>query len=960
MPVAKKRKTTKKTEDEGSPLQVYEFHGFLRSTTKAGQHIGACPFCDHDDHFYINKETGQFDCKSCGEKGNKYTFLQLTYETCFKGTNEKHWKAVAKERQDLPWQIYRDEGIAYDNLQKCYLFPIWDDKGSIVNLYKWSGKRGDNLYGTPTCKLHLIGKQAIEEHGPVYITEGHWDRLALKWLLEKELDGPFTVLAVPGASNFNEERDVKFLLDREVYVMFDNDDPGRKGQERTVEILHRHPLSSLRCIQWPESYKDGFDIEDLIAEDISSPRKTLGKLKKFIHSVTQLTESEEEIEPIESFRKVVKEYKKHIHLSTELEDALALMFAVCFSVREESIPLWMFFVGSPGCIAGSETVTINRGGKSFQISIADLYHKYHGGTSNGGYGERKWRDDIPTTIQCRDEETGCIRLGTITDVIDSGIKSVYRVTLVDGRTLLATKDHRFLTNKGWKRLKDITLQHKIYADVGQATNQPRKKKAYYPEIEGLIYHPNAGRLRAERYSVPTHRLVVEADMNGMFLEEFVEILREDKKKSRTLKFLSKSQLVHHKDEDSTNFTRSNLEICTVQEHCSQKHDFKHHVLYKTAPVTIKSIKSVGRKHTYDISVLHPHNFIANGMVVHNSGKTLLLQSIGQTHRTHFESSLGPKTLVSGQKGDYDPSLLPRLIGRTLVVKDWTELLTMPSQDQEQVISVLRGAFDGRYEKSYGNGMVRTYPGPNSPHRTCYFSLIAGVTHSIYKNDRSDYGERFLRFEIKADEVEDQIRRALSNVREKVYPEFSLRPIANAFLARKVDPENLPSMPKIMESRLVGLATIISFIRSRVERHQGRLIYRPVLETPTRLAMQLLRLSRFLAFVYGKSSVDDQCYRLVKKVALDTCYGWHRDAFLVLMEHDKKGIEFDQIVNLAKIEKTQAHRCLNDLLSLGAANRRRMSDLQRRKLGLYNKGNIPYLWSLSDRAKKSITQAKLKA
>lgn len=686
MPVAKRR--SKKSKDDSQPLNLFEAHGFVCTTTKSGQHIGDCPFCDGEDKFYINKETGQFDCKSCGEKGNKYVFLQQIYEACHKTTKQKHWKAIAKQRQDLPWQIYRDEGIAWDGLQKCYLFPVRNDKGSITNLYKWSGKRGENLYGTSTCKLSLIGTHAIEDHGPIYLVEGHWDYLALKWLLEKEADGPFTVLAVPGASNFNEERDVKHFIDREVYVLFDNDDPGRKGQEKTVEILHRHPLAALQCIQWPESFKDGYDLEDLIAEDKSSPRKALGQLKKFIHSVTQMNE-EDNIEPIESFKEVVKEYKKHMHLSKELEDALALMFAVCFSVREESIPLWMFFVGPPG-----------------------------------------------------------------------------------------------------------------------------------------------------------------------------------------------------------------------------------------------------------------------------TGKTLLLQSIGQTHRTHFESSLGPKTLVSGQKGDYDPSLLPRLIGKTLVVKDWTELLTMSSQDQDQVISVLRGAYDGRYEKTYGNGMVRQYPSPDSPHRTCYFSLIAGVTHSIYKSDKADYGERFLRFEISAENVEDHIRRALTNVNKKIYPEFSLRPIANAFLARNVDINNLPKMPKFMEDRIVGLSTIISFIRSRVERHQGRLIYRPVLETPTRLAMQLSRLLKFIAFVYGKPTVDDQCYRLIKKVALDTCYGWHRDAFLTLIEAKKVGIEADEIMNLAAMEKTQAHRCLNDLLSLGAAYRKKMTEKQRRQSGHYGKGNIPYLWTLSDKAKRAVTLAKL--
>jgi predicted transcriptional regulator len=125
-------------------------------------------------------------------------------------------------------------------------------------------------------------------------------------------------------------------------------------------------------------------------------------------------------------------------------------------------------------------------------------------------------------------------------------------------------------------------------------------------------------------------------------------------------------------------------------------------------------------------------------------------------------------------------------------------------------------------------------------------------------------------------------------------------------------------------------------------------------------MQLLRLSRFLAFVYGSDSVDERAYRLIKKVALDTCYGWHREAFLTLMEYNDKGIELDEVMNKAHIEKTQTHRCLNDLLSLGAANRRKMTERQRRLTGHDTKGNIPYLWTLSDRAKKAVAQAKLKA
>jgi 5-methylcytosine-specific restriction endonuclease McrA len=52
------------------------------------------------------------------------------------------------------------------------------------------------------------------------------------------------------------------------------------------------------------------------------------------------------------------------------------------------------------------------------------------------------------------EETGEIYHTHVRNVCFSGRKDVFRVVLKDGREILSTKDHRFLTRQGWQRLED--------------------------------------------------------------------------------------------------------------------------------------------------------------------------------------------------------------------------------------------------------------------------------------------------------------------------------------------------------------------------------------------------------------------------------------------------------------------------------------------------------------------------
>ncbi len=58
-------------------ISVDTLETLLINSKKGNKHhfIATCPFCNKELHFYINYDTGMWDCKKCGETGNIVTFL---------------------------------------------------------------------------------------------------------------------------------------------------------------------------------------------------------------------------------------------------------------------------------------------------------------------------------------------------------------------------------------------------------------------------------------------------------------------------------------------------------------------------------------------------------------------------------------------------------------------------------------------------------------------------------------------------------------------------------------------------------------------------------------------------------------------------------------------------------------------------------------------------------------------
>jgi hypothetical protein len=345
----------------------------------------------------------------------------------------------------------------------------------------------------------------------------------------------------------------------------------------------------------------------------------------------------------------------------------------------------------PGCLSGDAEIVVNRGGSARRMKLCDLVRKFNGGYSSPrrqGGGPGRWDLSIPTSVQsCID---GAVRLNRLVAAISSGVKETFTVQTESGKTLRATKDHRFYSSDGnWLRLEQLAVGTQIVVNAGQRSTAPKAPKLYYPAVGGMKHHPFAtykqrrrktlnGRLGGKGYSdsyrVPRHRLVVEAELSGLDFEPFVTRVRAGQ--VHELVFLDPREThVHHKDGDTRNWKRSNLESLTEADHLRHHAETGgwRHVAYKVGVEKITAIKPHGLEETFDLTMEEPHNnFVANEIVVHNSGKSLgaiLWALLGPP---------GPIVVVTGAKGRSQwasqiqryTTLLPHVLLGTDYVEDF--------------------------------------------------------------------------------------------------------------------------------------------------------------------------------------------------------------------------------------------------------------------------------------------------
>lgn len=395
-----------------------------------------------------------------------------------------------------------------------------------------------------------------------------------------------------------------------------------------------------------------------------------------------------------------------------------------------------------GCLAGDTVINLNRARKGFQLTLVDAYRKFNAIPSAGRYWDQQF------VTNCRSLMGDRIGLNGVENISYSGIQPVYRVTLEDGTFLRGTYTHLIMTDNGWEQLGKLTdklvMQDSLY---------PVSMKSVYNKVADKHftvskYHPYGRPYqdpRWESYRVSYHRAAFDAFQNGLTISEFGQSLQDPILVAR-MTFLDPEEFdVHHADFDHNNNDPENLVKVTTLEHRKIHLEYDKFNFNQGIPKYSKAISVVyeGDEDTYDITCSGPQNFIGNGIVCHNCGKTYCATKAAVNIGGAF------MVVVSGLCEQWVDSIAEQTTAKEdiWVIKGFKSLATLFNSDIKPPIFVcsletLRAYIQGKdnYEdlptyqeflERYGITTKIVDEAHLNLHATAMIDMAGNVPHNIY-------------------------------------------------------------------------------------------------------------------------------------------------------------------------------------------------------------------------------------
>jgi hypothetical protein len=243
--------------------------------------------------------------------------------------------------------------------------------------------------------------------------------------------------------------------------------------------------------------------------------------------------------------------------------------------------------------------------------------------------------------------------------------------------------------------------------------------------------------------------------------------------------------------------------------------------------------------------------------------------------------------------------------------------------RDEIFGQLRDAYDGKFEKFFGNGIVRNYESK--------FGILAGCTPNIdaFSSLHAGLGERFLKYrfdgKIERDDEVSRIRKALSNINKETGMRSDLQAIVRQYFNQKF-PKEMPTMPEVMLERIIPLAMLASRLRGVVHRDQynpGMLHAKACYEVGTRIGKQLTKLAIGVSMYYHQQEVSEKTYAVVAKVAMGSLSDKVEELVRTMYHCWKKNPEAmttqEIVAATPALTRSTIQRSLEDLQMLGVVD-----------------------------------------
>lgn len=263
---------------------AFAAHGVEFTGETDTQWIGTCPVCGKHSKFYINKDSGLWDCKVCAASGNQPQFLEWRDEAYRAAITPKQRRTLARER-GLPLEAI-PSAFGYDEQRRAYTTLIRNPQGVACDIQRFGflseRDRKPQWYGTAGCHTGLFNGEALRVASPgarVWTCEGGWDAIALAHRLQQagRTTGRDVVVGVPGMGTFKAEW-VPLFRGHDIRLLYDAGEQAETAMTRAAKKLH--PVARrVRLLAWPEDTKANTDIRDFIrATADEDPQETVRAL----------------------------------------------------------------------------------------------------------------------------------------------------------------------------------------------------------------------------------------------------------------------------------------------------------------------------------------------------------------------------------------------------------------------------------------------------------------------------------------------------------------------------------------------------------------------------------------------------------------------------------------------------------------------------------------------------------
>jgi hypothetical protein len=230
----------------------------------------------------------------------------------------------------------------------------------------------------------------------------------------------------------------------------------------------------------------------------------------------------------------------------------------------------------------------------------------------------------------------------------------------------------------------------------------------------------------------------------------------------------------------------------------------------------------------------------------SSGKTLALSIFNKVPFLSMVSDFTPNTLLSGAKSNVNETSLLKKLGDKFVVvmKDFTTILSKPSDTQDVLMAQLREVYDGHMIKYTGMGEKVEWGTKEKANKGVF---IMASTEGIYKIHEkfTEMGSRGMNYVLKD---QDRVKTAKVSLKKVKGFEEHLGAVQDTIATYIMDacaglPDNFPDISDELEDKIIEVANFVSMARSTVLRdYRGVKSLALSAEFPMRLAKMMTHLS----------------------------------------------------------------------------------------------------------------------